>query len=207
VPLLLFELTQLGYDYRHTYYGPENEAFALATFYKRDKFFVRAVQVHQINDVGRGHKSHMVLHTEMTQLKNNQDFHVLNTHFGIAEIEKSESASFLSTYLQGLKAQPFLCAGDYNFFDDKDGATQRQTLLNVAQDVIYPLANASGTFMGYEWDSFHCPFDKMSRLDHVFGHNIKVEKQARAYGDMQMVKERVYPSDHMMILFEFSLIV
>jgi endonuclease/exonuclease/phosphatase family metal-dependent hydrolase len=134
---------------------------------------------------------------------------VYSTHFAINENEKTLSCEWLRGYLDCVNER-YLCAGDYNFFDDVDGIKQRRTMIvdGHREDLAYPLANASGTFMGYEWNEFKQPFDKMSRLDHVFVHPRWVKRigEARAWGDMEQVKQRVYPSDHLMIYLEFVLL-
>ena len=54
--------------------------------------------------------------------------------------------------------------------------------------------------MGFEHDEFKQPFDKMSRLDHIFCCSRIISDNASAFGDMDLVKKRQYPSDHLMIV-------
>ena len=199
VARILYEIAELGYDYKHAYYGASQFSFALATFYKRERFFVSACRVVTLPVDGR------IVLTLRLRTVDKREFYVCNTHFSLEEKEKETCARWLADYLQTLKPSPFLTAGDYNFFDDRDGGAHRQILLDVAYDAIYPLENASGTFMGYEHDAFKQPYEAMSRLDHVFYNQIQIERAAYAYGDMEQVKKRTYPSDHLMISFDFSL--
>jgi len=67
------------------------------------------------------------------------------------------------------------------------------------------LLNASGTFMGFERDEFKKPFNAMSRLDHIFSRGVRQEGDgANVFGDLEKVKNRTYPSDHLMITVSFS---
>lgn len=149
----------------------------------------------------------IVLAVELESVKTGRRFWLCTTHLGLEEQEKDASVAYLASMFRRFldAGESFLCTGDYNFFDDRDGKKQRSVLTNVAQDAAYPLRNASGTFMGFSHDEFARPFDAMSRLDHVF-YGGPVECQpAAVYGDMELVKQRQYPSDHLMIVLDFSL--
>jgi endonuclease/exonuclease/phosphatase family metal-dependent hydrolase len=228
IPDVLFQIAQMGYDYKHAYYGPDSTSFALAIFYKRDKFFVSGLnlQLLPLADEKKPNVSRIVLMVKLRPMANpSNEFYVCNTHFAIGEQEKEAAAIFLKTELDKIteKGIPFLCAGDFNFFDDRDGAKHRKIMLEGSMsmwskdretypeytrlsDVAFPLSNASGTFMGFKHDQFNQPFEKMSRLDHIFANKlVKISKQAYAYGDIELVKKREYPSDHLMIVVEVSI--
>ena len=201
---LLYEVSQMGYDCHHAFYGPASIAFCLAIFYKRDKFFPIGLdlQLLPLGDESKPNMSTVILTLKLRVISSGRVFTVSNTHFGLDEEEKSKAVQFLAHYLCGMKR--YLCAGDFNFFDDREGLNQRTVLLLSNNDLAYPLKNASGTFMGYEHDAFKQPFEKMSRLDHVFTDSIlRVGETAYAFGDMELVKTRQYPSDHLMITFDF----
>jgi len=202
---LLYYISKLGYDYKHVYYGPDDISFALAIFYKRDKFFVSNVFSHLLpipNNI-KENMSKVILRLNLTCIKSKKSFVVCNTHLGLDEVEKSLAVSYLSNrFLKNIGS--FLCAGDYNFFDDRRGIEQRNDMLSNSIDLAFPLENIIGTFMGYNHDEFKQPFEKMSRLDHVFSNGIKrIGDFASVYGDIEMIKNRTYPSDHLLIYFSF----
>jgi endonuclease/exonuclease/phosphatase family metal-dependent hydrolase len=220
---VLFQIAQMGYDYKHAYYGPDSTSFALAIFYKRDKFFVTGLNLHllPLADKNKPNLSRIVLMVKLRLLADPlNEFYVGSTHFAIGEEEKEAAAIFLKNELDKITEMgvPFLCAGDFNFFDDRDGAKHRKIMLEGSicmrikdretypeytqlSDLVFPLSNVSGTFIGFKHDQFNQPFEKMSRLDHIFANKlVKISKQAYAYGDMELVKKREYPSDHLMIV-------
>jgi len=198
---LLHEISSLGYEADHAYYGPEEFSFALATFYKRDKFFLigKSIEFLPLNKK-KPNESRIVLVLKLKALDSKKEFFICNTHFDLDEDVKHESVIFLIDYLLKVPI-PFICAGDYNFFDDKDLGAKRKAMLEHFNDLAYPLSNASGTFIGFEHDPEHKPFNAMSRLDHGFSLGMKLIGQAKAIGDMKMVETRTYPSDHLMIWF------
>jgi endonuclease/exonuclease/phosphatase family metal-dependent hydrolase len=202
---LLHEISSLGYEADHAYYGPEKFSFALATFYKRDKFFLidKSIKLLPLNKT-KPNESRIVLVLKLKALDSKKEFFICNTHFDLDEDVKHESVIFLIDYLLTIhvsKINPFICAGDYNFFDDKDLGAKRNAMLEHFNDLAYPLSNASGTFIGFKHDKEHKPFNAMSRLDHGFSLGMKRIGQAKAIGDMKMVETRTYPSDHLMIWF------
>lgn len=206
VPCLLYELSLLGYDYRHAYYGPDDVSFALAIFYKRERFFVTDVLQWILPGEIKPTLTRIVLGLRLRDLQNKHEFYVCNTHFGLGEAEKEASVTYLVTQLAMLQ-RPYLCAGDYNFFDDRDGAKHRALLLQDSVDLAHPLVNASGTFIGFAHDEFRQPFEKMSRLDHIAAtrHKWETVEAAHAIGDMKQVQSRCYPSDHLMIALSLRL--
>lgn len=202
---LLHEVSKLGYDYKHAYYGPDPIAFALCIFYKRDKFFVSGLDLNllPLADEKKPNLSRILLSLKLRDLQSGKEFVVNTTHFGLEENEKEASARFVRDYLEGLNQAnlPYLCAGDYNFFDDKDGEKHRSILLSSSCDIAHPLSNASGTFIGFRHDEFCQPFEKMSRLDHIFTNDkVSLLAPASVFGDLELVKRREYPSDHLMIV-------
>lgn len=207
VPRLLFEVSQLGYDYTHAYYGPDGIAFAQAIFFRREKFFPVSMRLHllPLADETKPTLSRILLGLQLRCAVSEKLLTVYSTHFGLEEAEKMASAEWMCGYLD-CYPEAYLCAGDYNFFDDRDGALHRQRMLtNGREDLAYPLANASGTFMGFEHDEFKQPYEKMSRLDHVFAKGVQYVSNAIAWGDMESVRRREYPSDHLMIVLDFEL--
>ena len=210
VPRLLYEMAELGYDYKHAYYGPDQIAFCQAIFFKRDKFFPTAMDLLllPLADEGKPNMSYMVLSLRLRSLSSGKHLTVCTTHFGVEEEGKYPSACALAEYfdLHPIMQGASLCAGDFNFFDDRGGGTQRAVLLAGLDDLAHPLANASGSFMGYPRDHFRQPYEKMSRLDHIFARGgVKRVGEASAFGDMEQVRARTYPSDHLMIVIEIAL--
>ena len=200
VGAILYELSQLGYDYKHAYYGPDQTHFCLTTCFKRDRFFPVGLdlQLLPLADQTKPNQSQIVLSVQLRCSVTGRVIDVCNTHFGLDEEEKRRSATSLAAYLSE-KQTAYVCAGDFNFFDDRDGTSHRQLLWGASQDLAFPLANASGTFMGYAHDEFKQPFERMSRLDHLFAKGLAKQCMANACGDMKQVQNRTYPSDHLMI--------
>lgn len=197
--IIFSELTKMGYDYKHAYYGPDAISFCLCIFFKRAKFFPVGLdlQLLPLADESKPNISRIILSVKLRNILTDRVIDVCTTHLGLDEEEKRKSVEFLASYLS--KKECYLCAGDFNFFDDRDGKQHREVLLRIADDLAYPLSNASGTFMGYDHDDFKQPFEKMSRLDHIFSKGVKRNGEAIAYGNMVNVKQRTYPSDHLMI--------
>ncbi len=204
---LLYQVSQLGYDYKHAYYGPDQIAFAQVIFYKRDKLFITGMDILLLPLASEENPglTRIVLSLKLRVIGTGKEFYVCTTHFGLEEHEKEASCRVLKAYLEAFtqKGLPYLCAGDYNFFDDRDGVKHRAIMLETSKDLAYPLANASGTFMGFKHDAFNQPYEKMSRLDHIFV-NDKVlpvaSEKAYVFGDLELVRKREYPSDHLMIV-------
>jgi endonuclease/exonuclease/phosphatase family metal-dependent hydrolase len=204
---ILHSVAQLGYDYKHAYYGPDSTAFALVIFFKRDKFFPVGLELHTLPlaDPQKPNSSRILLTVGLRSNASGGEISFSTTHFGLEEDEKRRSAEFLASHLFR-HLRRVVCAGDFNFFDDRDGQQHRQMLLDVSLDMAHPLENASGTFMGFEHDAFKQPFEKMSRLDHIFASHVTQVGQATAYcGDMETVRSRTYPSDHLMIVARFEM--
>jgi endonuclease/exonuclease/phosphatase family metal-dependent hydrolase len=218
---LLWQLAkECGYDHKHAFYGPDQFSFALAVLYKRDRFFVQDMRLQVLpqplvlNNQGQ-YQSKVALMLQFKALETGQQFRVINTQFGLEEQEKTVQSHALGKYLQSIREEPFLCAGDFNFFDDQQGIQQRRILLEDAwtRDLAFPLENASGTFMGYQHDNSKKDFLSMSRLDHIFSQQSTTQRPlvfepqgpAVAWGDMQQVRDRTYPSDHLMITMQLSL--
>jgi endonuclease/exonuclease/phosphatase family metal-dependent hydrolase len=205
---VIYEIDKMGYDHSYTYYGSDKLSFALATFYRRDKFLLeqQMVQDFPLADEYKPHLRKIVMFTSMKCLATNKTFVVGNTHFGMTEHEKNESTKKLKDIFDSMTRNelPYICAGDFNFFDDMEGQQQRSLLLETSKDIAYPLSNASGTFMGFKQDQFKKSFDEMGRLDHIFiNDRIMSINQAYAFGDMKLVQKREYPSDHLMIVANF----
>ncbi len=217
---ILYQISKLGYDYKHAYYGPDSTSFALVTFYKRNLFFLTNVSIDILPRTAQTPKNDtkILLGVTLRSLKTNRKFVVFNTHLAMDEDTKWLSINEISTLISkpsrhtdsnGILLTTFerklLCAGDFNFFDDRDGTEQRNKMLFLYDDLAYPLLNASGTFMGFERDEFKKPYDAMSRLDHIFSTGVKqVGDGALVFGDLEKVKNRTYPSDHLMITVSFS---
>jgi endonuclease/exonuclease/phosphatase family metal-dependent hydrolase len=206
---LLYQVSQLGYDYKHAYYGPDRSSFAQVIFYKRDKFFITGMDIQLLPlDEKKPNASRVVLSLKLRAITTGKEFYVCSTHFGFEEHEKDASCRVLKDYLDSFtqKDIPYLCAGDFNFFDDKDGGKHRAIMLESSKDLAYPLSNASGTFMGFKKDANKQPYEKMSRLDHIFVNDKVIStNQARVFGDLELVQKREYPSDHLMIVVNVSI--
>ncbi len=218
---VLHQISKLGYDYKHAYYGSDSTSFALATFYKRNLFFLSASSIDILpqTDATPKNKTRILLGVALRSLKSNRNIAIFNTHLPIPEEEKWLAIERISTtiitkqslYLDSecnhikFEDKRMICAGDFNFFDDLQGTEQRNHMLFLYTDLAYPLINASGTFMGYERDEFKKPYERMSRLDHIFSQGLRQEGDgAMVYGDLESVKNRTYPSDHLMISVSFS---
>lgn len=215
---ILYQISKLGYDYKHAYYGPASTSFALVTFYKRNLFFLSAVSIDILPQTDETPKddTKILLGVMLRSLKTGSEFAVFNTHLSMDEDNKWLSIHEVSSLISSRQTfeshydpnnnPKLLCAGDFNFFDDREGTEQRNFLLFLYTDLAYPLLNASGTFMGFERDEFKKPYDAMSRLDHIFSKGVTQEGDgASVFGDLEKVKNRTYPSDHLMITVSFSL--
>ncbi len=210
LPQILFQIAQLGYDHKHAYYNETKFSFALAIFYDREKFFIRnhGSTILPSSSIADKNDSRQLLMVELASVKSKRCFWFATTHLSMIENEKKLAVECLVGLLSQITETKgsFLCAGDFNFFDDLDGKKHRAVLENIFPDVAYPLKNASGTFMGYAHDAQAKPFDAMSRLDHIFygGNTLKFEP-ATVHGDLKLVENRKYPSDHLMIVLDFEL--
>jgi endonuclease/exonuclease/phosphatase family metal-dependent hydrolase len=209
LPQILFQIAQLGYDYKHIYYNETKSSFAQAIFYDRDKFFIRNIGSTILPSISST-DSRQLLMLQLVSLKSKRVFWFATTHLSMIEEEKAVCVKYIKEIFSKMMNSevPFLCTGDFNFFDDLDGKAHRAVLESVFPDVAYPLKNASGTFMGYAHDPNAKPFNAMSRLDHIFcggsGQALKCEP-AFVHGDLKLVEDRKYPSDHLMIVLDFEL--
>lgn len=158
-------------------YGPTS-GFAAGLLVDPEKFYVGDTRLHSFEAFPRNDR--MVMFVDLMAKATGEWVTVGVTHFAMEEDLKSRAAEKIAVLL-GRQAHPTILYGDYNFFEDKDGARQRATILAGARDIAHPLHGPgsrmeggrpsrilSGTFVGFPHDKFKKSPDSMSRLDHVF---------------------------------------
>lgn len=144
-------------------------------------------------------------HAALVQCKQDQTvvFWVVSVHLSMLEKEKKRSVLKLIDTVENnpeFQGIPAVFMGDYNFFDDDDQTEQRDRMSQVFEDCAFPLANASGTFLGFEHDNYKCQPDAMARLDHIFvTPGIQKFETAFVEGEEEQITQRTYPSDHLMV--------
>lgn len=147
-----------------------------------------------------------------------EPFWVFNTHFVLEENAKTESCKTLLTVIPNIvNKQEFILTGDFNFFPDLDGDSQRTLLTNHWQDlgsgaVTLSGRKVEGTFVGYDHDAFKADLNNMvSRLDHIFTSERVRGEQTILYTKTMLDNEptelttRDYPSDHLPLVCTVTL--
>lgn len=194
-----------NYDFEYAYYSENEHSFALATLYNRTKYYV--VNSRRFRYTDRVDEGQICLGLNFVDKETRESFWVYNTHFSIHEEFKWNSVNKVIAEL-GTTNDKMLIAGDYNFFDDRDGTKQRQKMSEYFIDIAHPLYDSydndckmlSGTFIGFEHDDFKREYENMSRLDHIFSRNIKSSEVAIGFGATEeLLRTRKYPSDHLMV--------
>jgi len=151
-------------------------------------------------------------------------FWVFNTHFQLDEHVKTQSCHSVLRSMReiiGNANEAFTLSGDFNFFPDRDGATQRAILTSELQDLGVKMNTLEqkelhGTFVGYDHDEFKADLGNMvSRLDHIFlGGAPRIESRSEwllVYNRTMLENEpepfttRSYPSDHLPLVAFLSL--
>ncbi len=232
-----------AYRYEIGYRNPSPLAFGQATLYRADKFYAHQTVKRWLSDTPREVSDtwsraaagstgwgYLVLATRFLPVHdskivdNGAPFWVLNVHFGLDETVKTRSAHQLLAIARELCAdEPFLVAGDFNLFPDRDGDAQRAILTAHWQDLgkgartLQAGRQVEGTFVGYEHDPFKADLrDMRSRLDHVFASpssRVHCTGPAILYTKCMLAQEppelstRQLPSDHLPLLLpriEFS---
>jgi len=182
-------------------------AFHMALLVKPEKFFVGDVRVHNFS--GNPENDKMVMFVDLQCKVTKKWFTIGVTHFDLPEDTKWQSCHILK-HIVSRQAHPCLIYGDYNFFDDKEGTSQRNFMLESFDDLAYPLDGGkrgvlSGTFVGFPHDDFKQSEAKMSRLDHIFSPKTNgiLGKAARSPHldefslDNSSYVTYNYPSDHL----------
>ena len=210
-------LMDLGYDVAYEYYTPRKSSFALAIAYRRDKFFpsyLKKYTYHAVSGENPGAESNLIyfgIRFRDVRGPGAPSFWIFSTHLAMEEGRKWEAVNKLKKrFLADTWTEPFLIAGDYNFFDDRDGGAQRTALLSHGlTDLAHPVSTPdgsvlSGTFIGFDHDEHKCAPEAMSRLDHVFARGIeRVGPSATAVGvTLDVLARRTYASDHLAIAID-----
>lgn len=149
-------------------------------------------------------------------------FWIYNAHFVLDEEIKRRSSICIKQIMKDYSAGlPFLVAGDFNFFPDRDGAKHRAIM--CTQD--YPLndlgygavtfggRHVEGTFVGFDHDEFKADLNNMvSRLDHIFATEHFVPTSVPVLYTKTMLPEeppelttRLYPSDHLPLVIDLRI--
>lgn len=162
-----------------SYYNDTQLPFAGAVFYDRLRFgLVRTERIPYDTETGNPEHVRSHLLVVLREIKTGIELAVVNVHPALHEDHKWKALAALHQVGErywGKDAEAAcIVAGDFNFFDDKDGGAMRDSMLQEWHDAAYPLMHypstkvMSGTFLGYPHDAFHRPVNAMSRLDHVF---------------------------------------
>lgn len=138
----------------------------------------------------------------------NSPIRVYNAHLGMDELVKTQSCALLAAF--GDRTRPRILAGDFNFFADKDGRSQYETLAknwdNLAIGRITSQSGLAiqGTFVGYEADAFKASQPvNFGVLDHIFtcgfeGSDARVHTETMLQVEPNELTERdSLPSDHL----------
>ena len=149
---------------------------------------------------------------------------VFNTHFGLDEGLKTNSCYWLKDIVSGTAFHNFVVCGDFNFFSDRDGNSQRAILADVWQDLgkgaTYTGVSKTheGTFIGYAHDEFKSQLTNLtSRLDHICSSRDGVEKIGEAQVLVKTMSEEIdktgeldefrrYPSDHFPLVVDIRVV-
>ncbi len=137
---------------------------------------------------------------------------IYNTHLGLAEDEKTFSIALALKLIKDRNAKdPIVWCGDFNFFDDKQGAEHRSMITSAGfQDALTSIKDQSGnqlsgTFVGYSDDAFKPKNIKdLSQLDGVFLKDVKgqpaVAYKQKLKNDLSNRDDS--PSDHLPVQVE-----
>ncbi len=148
---------------------------------------------------------------EGKRITNQPSFWVFNTHFPVEEDFKTKACKAITEIVSGIaKADPFILAGDFNLFPDRNADVQRFILTNRLKDLgrgahsSQKKRKLEGTFVGYAHDNFKADLGNMiSRLDHVFGSTTVASLDPTLYTETMLPEEpeelttRNTPSDHL----------
>ena len=201
---IVSRICELGYLSSIAPYSYESSTFYLGVFYKPNRFALLSSERYPLET-----KNRIILSNKFKDLQTKKYFQVYVTHLSMEEDKKYLEVDNICNRLYSVYL-PWILAGDFNFFDDLNGKDQRQTLLNMtagSQDLAFPVSNASGTFLGFEHDTFKQPVENMSRLDHIFASDINLVEACKAEGieDRSLLENRTYPSDHLCLSVTVSI--
>lgn len=143
-------------------------------------------------------------------------FWVYVVHLGLSEKEKTESAKLIPDIIKRdvKEGEHYAVMGDFNFFDDKDGHTQRKSLSKTMQDVgsetyfsFDKTKRCYGTFLGFEGDLYASDYKILagldntkipSRLDHIWLSSQIKATDVQCYAtNLNQLISRTTPSDHL----------
>ncbi len=229
------------YDFVIGYRNASSLSFGQAILFKRDRFYPMQTTKKWLSDTpdvvsdswsasagGSAGRGYLVLGVQFVTVENgaivsNREapFWVFNTHFGLEEDLKTKSCFKLLQILQSWTygRQAFLVTGDFNFFPDRDGNSQRailtERLVDAGKGAVTLLGRQiEGTFVGYEHDTFKADLENMvSRLDHIFFSDDRILslESPRLYTKTMLPEEpkelttRDYPSDHLPLVMNVSI--
>ncbi len=205
-------------------------SFGQAILFKRDKFYAQEKIKRWLSDTpecisdtwaekksGTTGFGYVVLGVKFIPVaegkivKGAKPFWVFNVHYGLEEDLKTKSCHKMVEIIDDVAGDlPFIIAGDFNFFPDRDGDKQRSILTEHFKDLgkgaktFLGNRHVEGTFVGYEHDAFKADLKNMvSRLDHVFGSkSVNTKGHVILYAKTMLQNEpdefttRSYPSDH-----------
>jgi len=207
-----------AYRYVIEYRNSQPLAFGQVTMWKADRFYPLEVAKRWLSDTPS-----TPIH-EGKFIYGATPFWVFNTHFQLDEHVKTQSCHSVLRSMReiiGNANEAFTLSGDFNFFPDRDGATQRAILTSELQDLGVKMNTLEqkelhGTFVGYDHDEFKADLGNMvSRLDHIFlGGAPRIESRSEwllVYNRTMLENEpepfttRSYPSDHLPLVAFLSL--
>jgi Endonuclease/Exonuclease/phosphatase family len=208
------------YDVVHRRYCHYNMTFHMALLFDPKRFFVGNVNFYPLGKDPQTSKA--VMFVDLQSKKTLKYITIGVTYFDLDEQIKWDSVKTLKELIE-FQHHPCMVYGDYNFFDDRDGTKQRESMLVRNLDLAYPLRwlmhdgaygpTLSGTFMGFPHDEFKKSYGAMSRLDHIFTpmgsglhKGIAISPFLSDYSlDNSTYATYNYPSDHLAILVDITI--
>lgn len=195
------------YDHEVRAYCEHTQTFYMALFFKRAEFFLETTEWHNYKGTPQNDKGIMLCH--LKDKTSQRKFVIGVTHYSLDEAEKLAATQIQHMLMREINV-PFVVYGDYNYFEDLDGKTHRQILLNGFKDLAWPLQAPpkiqplSGTFIGYAHDDHKRKFDDMSRLDHMPSFGFETSTAITPFletfkMDNSSAETIDYPSDHLAI--------
>ncbi len=132
-----------------------------------------------------------------------QQLWVFNTHFDhVGEVARLKSVSLILDKIKAINANnlPLVLMGDFNLEPETENIKLFKTALNDSKEVsITPPFGPTGTFNGFEFDK---PVNR--RIDYLFVSKGSI--QVNKYAVLSDSKDLKYPSDHLPVYIEVSIL-
>lgn len=220
--------------------GPSKTAFGNATLYKFEQFFPiknfpkwLSDTPNEVSDTWNMRKDcafgaivlctkFMHVHQERI-IKNAKPFWVFNVHFANAseDIKTKSCKTLLEIIKKYAKKNPYVVCGDFNFFEDGDGATQREILAKEMLDCGKDAVTLGGkklerTHIGFQHHNKKADLTNLnkggSRLDYVWASpgaerigNALLYTKTMLDAEPEELTSYDLPSDHLPLIVSLKL--